>query len=853
MRIYAHLALAYLKKQRGRTIALISGVALAVMLVFGYNVISESQNRNQLSNIYKMYGTYHGIFTNLNKDMVSKIKNDKNVSKSAVSPSLGDLVTENGILIALNSTDKDYIRMNGYTLAKGRLPNSQGEIVLESQALKKMKREEKLGQVMNLKVQKQYKDENGMNQTYMKTKPFKLVGILDKPKKYYEGYYLLRGFTYFKEGARNVLPNHLITYEEIVKLKSKSNLSEQLNQIRERYNRGKLDYIENGQLLQALDEFINAKNTDSFKNQFNIIIIVAAILLIYNMFNLSLVNMIRQIGMLRAIGSSKKHVRLLIGFQSLFILIIGLVVGLIMGIIFSYIGIKFFNFTFLDASQSSVYISAKNIWNAVIIGTITVIVSSIVPIWISGKISPVEAIKKSDKTGRQKTRAYHRAIKKIFGITGEMAYKNVWRNKWKTLIIIVSVAMAGYLFIFYIGFFYRQDSFINTIDPKILSMQDSDFKLSFGLSTDPNSTGYTNKDLKAISNIEGVKQVGTKASIYGFLETDIKDLQEEFKKENGIFDTNKNVEVAIEVKGYDDNQLQKFQKYVDKGHISTLNDLSNKYPNVIVSNYHYNSKNSDIKGIQKDLNIGDIITIRIPVVQGDHVVYKELKARVSALLKQEWILKGDSTKGSYMEVILPQKYLMNISEKNAYNQVSVQCEPGKETYVNKEINKILENKPLPNVESKLGYKEQNRKGFLSRLESNMVIVVLILFIAAMNVYNTIKANLLIRTNEFSTLRAIGMTVKQLKNMIIKESICYGILSSIIAALIGGYNVYAVYEKINMQYSAGYNINKTVQYNIPIIPILFYSCIVIAIFVLSAYISARRAEKLNIVEGLNIIE
>ncbi|KAA5806125.1 ABC transporter permease, partial [Thermoanaerobacterium thermosaccharolyticum] len=234
MKVYIHLALAYLKKQRGRTIALVLGVALAVMLVFGTNVIFESQSRNQLANIYKMYGTYQGIFTNLNKDMVNKIKNDKDVDKSAVAANLGNLITDNGISMILNSTDKDYIEMNGYALTKGHLPNKQGEIVLESQALKKMGFKEKLGETINFKIKKEYKDENGLNQIYMENKSFKLVGILDKPKQYYEGYYSLRGFTYFKEGENNVLPDNLITYEEIVKLKSKANLSGQLNQIRER-------------------------------------------------------------------------------------------------------------------------------------------------------------------------------------------------------------------------------------------------------------------------------------------------------------------------------------------------------------------------------------------------------------------------------------------------------------------------------------------------------------------------------------------------------------------------------------------------------------------------------------------
>ncbi|MEG7679904.1 hypothetical protein U2083_14200, partial [Listeria monocytogenes] len=78
-------------------------------------------------------------------------------------------------------------------------------------------------------------------------------------------------------------------------------------------------------------------------------------------------------------------------------------------------------------------------------------------------ISPIEAMRKSDRSGgKQRNRGYHKFIKKISGITGEMAYKNVWRNKWRTIIIVVSVAMAGYLFIDDIAFLNNRDAVYNT-------------------------------------------------------------------------------------------------------------------------------------------------------------------------------------------------------------------------------------------------------------------------------------------------------------------------------------------------------------------------------------------------------
>lgn len=42
MKYLIRLSFSYMKKQKSRTVILMTGVALAVMLIFGFNVISES-------------------------------------------------------------------------------------------------------------------------------------------------------------------------------------------------------------------------------------------------------------------------------------------------------------------------------------------------------------------------------------------------------------------------------------------------------------------------------------------------------------------------------------------------------------------------------------------------------------------------------------------------------------------------------------------------------------------------------------------------------------------------------------------------------------------------------------------
>lgn len=134
MNIYFKMAISYLKQSKLRTTLLVLGVALGVMLVFGVDITTESQQKNDLDIVRKLYGGYHAMFKDLDKNIVEKFKTDENISKITTVQNLGDAVNSQGISVKLNSADKDFINQQGYKLTAGRLPNSQDEIVLEKRS-----------------------------------------------------------------------------------------------------------------------------------------------------------------------------------------------------------------------------------------------------------------------------------------------------------------------------------------------------------------------------------------------------------------------------------------------------------------------------------------------------------------------------------------------------------------------------------------------------------------------------------------------------------------------------------------------------------------------------------------------
>ncbi|HCC00969.1 MAG TPA: hypothetical protein DEP42_07140 [Ruminococcaceae bacterium] len=63
-------------------------------------------------------------------------------------------------------------------------------------------------------------------------------------------------------------------------------------------------------------------------------------------------------------------------------------------------------------------------------------------------------------------------------------------------------------------------------------------------------------------------------------------------------------------------------------------------------------------------------------------------------------------------------------------------------------------------------------------------IAIILLIGVLNIINTIGTNVLVRTREIGLLRAGGMTIKQVRNMLVYESACYGVLALGIGLVVG---------------------------------------------------------------------
>lgn len=847
MRKAIYLAIQYMKKQKGRTFSLVIGISLAVMLVFSLTVVPETESKIEIEKAYKTYGDYHVEYGNLDKDIVDKIKDEKGIRDMYEIVNLGSIVDKNGITMALDSSNKDFIKERGYELIKGNLPQDENEIVLESKALEAMGLDDKLNQNINFNIQKEYKDKSGENKIFTRSYSFKLVGIISKPKAYYEEYeyHQLKAFTYYQEGKDNFIPLDLVKYGGTLSFSSKEPQMNKMYEIMGKYGLNEIDFRANDGLIQTLNSY-NTKEVTKFDINNKLLPMFTAVLVIYNIFNMVLVDMTNQIGTLKAIGASKKHIRTIILTQSLLVLVIGIISGLLLGIILSYIGLAM-----IYKDIISLYISKTSVLQPIIMATVTVLLASIVPIYKSGRISPIEAIRKNDKSkSKQKNRFYYKFIRKIFGITGEMAYKNVWRNKFRTILSILAISLGGSLYIKTMAL-YNDDSAYDNTAWSVMSMGDIDINLIHNkYNVDNSFAGYSSEYINEVSKIDKVKSVEASTSIYGYLKPKFSDLKDEYIKNQGISNKDKVLETDLWMQGYDEKTLKGFDKYIEKGSTDLNKDKSN-YPNVLVYNHFYSEGNNE-KEILKDLKVGDLLTTKIPVIENGEKVYKDLTVRVAGFINRDWG-KEREIGSSAIQLVISQDELWKFTGRNAYNKISMKIEKGSDVAVHKELEKVVKNEPYGEIESKYKYKQFYEKQEVENKRVVLLTVTLVLIISSLNILCTIKTNLIMRINEFATLRSIGMSMKKLKSMIMIESIIYGLLGGLIASIVGTYSHYDFVSVANNITEEVFGTANTMAFKIPIVPILQYVFVCVLICIIAVLLVRKKIEKLSIVEGLRTNE
>ncbi|CEJ73662.1 ABC transporter permease [[Clostridium] sordellii] len=850
------LAISYMKKQRGKTVALLSSIALSVMLIFSMIVIRDSGYDSQIQEAKDLHGDYQVWFEGIGIDKAKQLENDNEVKKSSKVKYFCEIVNkDSGVKLDLNSFDKGFIKSLNYKMV-GRKPAKDGEIVIEKEAVKQMGIDDPLNKNIDLMLMNKYVDEKGINKIDSANKTFKIVGLVEKPDRYYSSVsnsisgVKAQAFVY--EEAKFPMKTK-DTYKGTILLKSENNTSKFLSKMGKKLNLS-VDYLrENAEVSSAnLFKDISKNNIENIKK--TILLIIVSSLVIYNIFNIILKDMIIQIGLMRAIGMSRKKIKSMFIQLSLIYMVLGTAIGILFGIILSYIGVKM-----VYGYSSMLTIGAPSIIYSFLVSVLSVSTSSFIVVRKAVKMSIIDSIKESEKYKKKSKHKSTKTNRTHKNIIRSIAIKNVWRNKPRTIITMLAITMVGTMFIFS---FALKDTLKTNIE---LGITGGIWGMSYGSVDKTVSGSYNGAEslfykvdknmIENIKNIQGVKSVEPNffnPEGYIILSNDkiSKAYQDELNRKNRLYKAEHNNEYPLLIRGYSDEMLKSRESFIQEGE-NLVNTKEGKYKKVIlVNNINSQVTHSFEAKVIDGATVGDIIDIKLPVYKDGTKRYETLKVEVSAIMKEAYAAAQDGNVGAEgAQVIFREDDYRELTNQKDYNKIYVMTQKGEVYPVEKNLEKLTKHYAF----SSIGGKGEDMK-FIGAQQSSedrltAIYQCLILLILAVNSIFIMRSNIIARKKELSTLRALGMSIKDIKKTLIIESEFYGIVASTIGAVIATVYQYIGISNANKILIEG-SFERTMEFNIPWNQILILFGIFIIIGFVSVYVSKDKLYKVSITEGIS---
>lgn len=234
-----------------------------------------------------------------------------------------------------------------------------------------------------------------------------------------------------------------VTFSDVV-LKNKANVQKQLKEFVYSVGGNPEDMSADNFILASENEMSRGLvSSDSvvFAIVFILMFVVCGYLLIYNIFDISVMQDVRQYGLLRTIGTSTRQIKSIVNRQAVRLTLIGMPVGLAAGFFAGWLLLPVVTeIVNLEYSMvgTSVSTSPLIFVIAALFTILTVFISTRKPAKKAAKISPLEAIRYTEQSTCQKKAARRTNGVKMF----RMAFSNLGRNRRRAAFIVISLFLC---------------------------------------------------------------------------------------------------------------------------------------------------------------------------------------------------------------------------------------------------------------------------------------------------------------------------------------------------------------------------------------------------------------------------
>ena len=751
------LAKRSLKAQKN-TIAVLAIMLATLLFTSLFTIAISLQTAMQESNMRTTGTSAHAGIKRLSWEEYEKLSSDTGIKDIGYSIIIGNAVGDdfNKTPTELRYGDETYSELTFNTPDTGHLPEQKNEIATSRIVLDAMGLPDKVGTQMELTF---------TTDTDTFTDTFTLCGIWDGDAVAYRQTMLLS-----KKYTEQVAPViHGETdgttppvgtgyIDAVMMMPTAWNIEKQALEVTSKY---------------GLDERVSINDaygmaTVSLSSMLPLVtgiavIFIAGYLLIYNVFYISIAQDIRFYGMLKTLGTTARQIRKIVYKKAIKLSLMGIPIGLLLGWPIGRLLLPAIVNMLTDDIRIVTTVNPLIFLVAIVFSAITVFISCQKPAILAAKVSPMEALHYIEQTGGKKKQRRSKHISTMM-----MAKNNLTRNKKKVMIVTLSFALSIVL--------------LNSVYTYVTSFDFDKFVADFSL------TDFTVSDTTVINNYAPYNTANVS-----------QDFISQTESLNGLEDIG-NIYLWTSKQSLSENDLARLQELS-----ASSSDIANELENYRVRQEHgvnvYGLDDFPAEYVQ--VLDGELNTEQWKAGTGVYVTPLRMMGDGSLCLykpgDQISVTQLDGTNKVYdvlavvsipsalqtpLQVDMGLDYIFPTNELLG-NMVSAD-QPAMKTIFNvdEEHQLATENwlkNYTTNTDTALDYlsKVTLRQTFdgminMYRLVGGALCAILAL-IGILNFINSMTTSILSRYREIAMLQSVGMTGRQVKQMLIYEGIGYSIL------------------------------------------------------------------------------
>lgn len=567
------------------------------------------------------------------------------------------------------------------------------------------------------------------------------------------------------------------------------------------------------------------------------IVIVASVFVIRNSFAISITEKTRLYGMLSSVGATSRQIRHNVLFEGFMLALIGIPLGILLGVGVVAILIQLLNVLLADMLNGTSFVYSVPVFALVLaaaLSLLTILFSTLGSAFRASKIAPIDAVRGNNdiKIKKKKQKAYKcpKFIKKLFGMGGEIAYKNLKRSKKKYRTTVISIVVSVAVFIAVSSFIQYGTEYSSKYYHEIdynLSVDRVDFYKEFD---------EINADFETLSQLDGVENCRLEGILGGYIKrTD--ELKDVLSDDASIynFTSAESDFYYLELLAFDDVTYK--QKLKELG--LDYNEVKDK--GILINNFEYLDENEHLqKGELFKADKVKSLTVRESNDPANDEYYKTVDIETAKVYNSTpealkhfrpsesdvyLLVSFDTLKNNYDIEYLSAGIYINAENANELEETISNLNGG-QTYAVYNVEKMANMyNAMTLVISIFAY------GF----------IIVISLIGVTNIFNTITTNMRLRSKEFAMLKSIGMTKREFNRMIRLESLFYGIKSLIIGIPLGLLAGLGIFK--------AFSINLATDFVVPYSSIAISIVFVFAVVWLIMRFSISKVQKQNIIETI----